>query len=317
METWFILSTATPLLYAFINQIDKYLLDKYFKEGGVGTLLLFSSLFSFFAIPYAIFMDPTVFGIRLQNMAIMYAVGLMNVLLLFCYLKAMQDDEPAVVVLYYQIVPVIALAIGYFLLGERITPIQGIAMVVILSGTTLATFQIAKSDLNSALDAEGAVIPNIRFKWRTFGYMIVAASCWAGETTLGKVVVLSESVYHSIFWESVAMISWGVVLFVCVAKYRKQFVITFKENSRWVLSLCVANEALYGLGNAIITHAIAIQVVAIVLLLQPLQTLFVFFLSIILAFVPGMQREKKSAGFMLQMGVAIAITGFGSYLLHQ
>lgn len=316
MELWFVLATAVPLLYAFINQIDKFLLDRYFQDGGVGTLLLFSTLFSFFMIPYAIWMDPSVFSIGLINMLYMFAVGALNVFLLACYLTAMDEDEPAVVVLYYQVVPVLAYIMAYFWLGERVTVLQIFAMAFIFLGTTIATFEVAKVEVMQSEDGEvTAGAPKVRFKWRTFFLMMIAATCWAAETTIGKIVILDESVYHSIFWESVAMLCLGVILFALVPKYRRGFKTALKVNSKGVLSLCVASEALYGIGNALSTHAVALQNVAIVLVLQPLQTIFVFLISIILGFVPGMQREKQGKIFMLQMAIAISLTAFGSYLL--
>ena len=42
---WFFIALIGPLMYALTNHIDKILLEKYFKNGGIGTILLFNSLF--------------------------------------------------------------------------------------------------------------------------------------------------------------------------------------------------------------------------------------------------------------------------------
>ncbi|MEZ4195538.1 MAG: hypothetical protein R3B53_04085 [Candidatus Paceibacterota bacterium] len=58
--TWFFITLIAPFIYAMTNHIDKILLEKYFKESGVGTLILFSSLLSIIALPIIYFSDPNV-----------------------------------------------------------------------------------------------------------------------------------------------------------------------------------------------------------------------------------------------------------------
>src|SRR5680860_354219 len=43
--TWILISVAAPLLYAIANHTDKYLLERYFKGGEVGSFIIFSSFF--------------------------------------------------------------------------------------------------------------------------------------------------------------------------------------------------------------------------------------------------------------------------------
>jgi drug/metabolite transporter (DMT)-like permease len=312
-DSWFVLSVIPPLLYAVINHIDKHLLDKYFKEGGVGTLLMFSTLFSFFAIPYAIYQDAAVIQFWLYNpkdLLIMFTVGVLNVVLLYCYLEAMNQDDPSVVILYYQLVPVIAAGMSYVVLGETLSSIEWVAMAIILLGTTLATFELDE-------------VKGWRFKWRTFWYMLVAATCWATETTLDKIVVIEQSVPYSIFWEATAMVLLGISLWVFVPTYRNQFVGAWKNNSQSILVLMVSSEAIYAVANSVIKYAIAIKVVAVVLLLQPLQSIFVYLLTVLawaLLFVLSLLSSSfKARRFdwqnMLIKAVAIAVTCLGTFLL--
>jgi drug/metabolite transporter (DMT)-like permease len=297
------LAMIPPLLYAVINHIDNQLLDKYFKEGGVGTLLLFSTLFSFFAIPYAFVMDNTVLDVSQQSILIMLVVGILNVILLYYYLKAMQIDDPTVVVLYYQLVPPIALVLGFIILDETITAAQLLAMLIILAGTTLASIEYKPDE-------------TLRFRWRTLVYMGIATLCWASETTIGKIVVLNESVYASIFWESTAMVFLGVLLFIFVSDFRQRFITAFRVNSKGILGLSITGEAVYAAGNAFATHAVFYAPVALVLVMQPLQTIFVFFIGIILThYLPKIYHEKLTGVEVLQKTTAILISGIGTYML--
>ena len=65
--TWFLIALIGPFLYALSNHIDKILLSKYFKEGGAGTLILFSSLLAGTALPFIYLADRTVISIDVKS----------------------------------------------------------------------------------------------------------------------------------------------------------------------------------------------------------------------------------------------------------
>ena len=127
----FLFALIPPLLYASTNFIDKILLEKYFKDGGVGTLILFSSLLSVLALPFIILIEPEVFVISRTSALLLVTVALMDIAILWFYLLALRNDETSVVILFYQLVPVFALVLGYFILGEFPTHFQILAMIVI------------------------------------------------------------------------------------------------------------------------------------------------------------------------------------------
>ena len=134
---WFFLALIGPLLYASTNHIDKVLLEKYFKVGGVGALMLFSSLLSVLALPIFYLADPTVLSVGNKHIFVLALVGFFNILVLWFYLLALKDDEASVVIVFYQLVPVFGLILGYFMLDETLTQRQLIAMATIIFGTTI------------------------------------------------------------------------------------------------------------------------------------------------------------------------------------
>ena len=120
--SWFFIALIGPLLYAMTNYIDKILLEKVFKEGGVGTILLFSSLVSVFALPFIFLMDRTAFSVGVLQILILAVVGVLNALVLWFYLIALEDEEASIVVVFYQLVPVMGSILGYFIIGETFGP---------------------------------------------------------------------------------------------------------------------------------------------------------------------------------------------------
>ena len=300
---WFSIAIIAPFLYALTNFIDKILLEKYFKQSGVGTLILFSSLLSILALPFAFFMDPTVLSVSGKNILILCSVGILNILVLWCYLQALKDEEASIVIVFYQLVPVFGYGLGYFILGEVLTITQIIAMAIVILGTTIISLEI---------DSEN------RFKLRkkTILPMVCASFFWASSSVIFKVAALEENVWRSFFWENLTLVVLGIFIFIFVRSYRTSFVVAIKNNSKPILFLNGLNETIYMIGNLMISVSIMIAPVALVLLVNSFQTIFVLVIGIILTiFLPGIVVEKIHAKNVWQKVIAILITGIGTYLL--
>ncbi len=301
--SWFFIALIGPLFYAFTNHIDKYLLSKYFKEGGVGTLLIFSSLATALALPFLYFLSPDVFSIGLANMALMFLVGVLYTGVLFFYLKALEDDEASVAIVFYQLVPVFAYVLGYFILGELLSQTELLAMAIIILGASIISFE---------MDTENGFV----LRKKTITYMLIAALCWAAASVLFKFVALEENVWRTLFWEHLALTVIGIILLYGVKSYREHFVQAFTTNSKAILSLNVTSEVLYMLGNIALSYAYLLAPVALVLLADSFQPIFVLAIGIILTmFFPQIASEKIEAKHLWQKVFAVIITCIGTYLL--
>lgn len=301
--SWFFITLLAPLIYATTNHIDKILLEKYFKSSGVGTLILFSSLLSLIAIPFILLGDSEVLAVGITNILILGAIGLMNVLVLLCYLLALQDEEASIAILFYQLVPVLGLILGYYILGETITQLQFLAMAIVILGTSIIAFEI---------DAEN----NFKLRKKTAIYMSIASFFWALESVIFKAVALEENVWRSLFWEHVMLVLVGIVIFVTMQKYREHFIEAIVTNSKKILSLNVLNESLYMTGNILFAFAYLWAPIALILLVNSFQPIFVLAIGIFLTiFFPKISAEKIEAKNLWQKVMAIVITGIGTYLL--
>lgn len=301
----FLVALIPPLLYAATNHIDNILLQKYFKEGGVGTLLLFSALLSVLALPVLYLIDPSILDVGTTDMLLLGLVGAIDVLLLWSYLQALFGDEPTVVIIYYQLVPVIALGLGYVLLGETISSVQTLAMITIILGALILTV---------ALDNDGRIV----FRTRTAIFMLIASTAWALESVLFKIVALEENLYRSLFWEHVALVVIGFIIFSLLPSYRSNFLIALRSNSNKVLGLNIANEILFMLGNSAAAFVVLLIPVTLTLLMNSFQPLFVLVIGYMLMwFVPSLNVESVRKDRKWQKLLAIILTGVGVYLLGE
>ncbi|MEZ4195539.1 MAG: DMT family transporter [Candidatus Paceibacterota bacterium] len=231
------------------------------------------------------------------------AIGFLNVLVLWFYLLALQDEEASIAIVFYQLVPVIALVLGYYILDEVITKIELIGMAIVILGTSIIAFEI---------DAEN----NFKLKGKTAIYMTLASFFWALESVIFKAVALEENVWRSLFWEHVMLVLVGIVIFIFVRSYRENFLLAIKTNSKAILGLNVANESLYMSGNILFAFAYLWAPIALILLLNSFQPIFVLAIGIFLTiFFPKITAEKIHATNLWQKIIAIIITGIGTYLL--
>jgi drug/metabolite transporter (DMT)-like permease len=296
-------AALAPFLYALTNHIDNILLEKYFKEGGVGTLMLFSALLAALALPVLYFIDNGVFEVLAINRWLLAGVGLINTVLLWAYLQAIFNDEPTVVITYYQLVPVLGLILGYLVLGETITNSQLWAMILIILGAVVLTF---------AMDETGA----LTFRFETAGYMLVASLCWATESTFFKVVALDENPTRSFFWEHVSLVVIGLLMFTFIRHYRTSFLNALRVNSKPILGLNVLNEGLYISGNYVAALVVVMIPVSLTLLMNSFQPLFVLVIGLLLTVLfPNSGVEYINRRNMVQKLLAIALTGAGVLLL--
>lgn len=302
----FLGALIAPFLYAVCNHLDKHILSKHFKENekGVGVLVLFSALLSCVTVPVAFIIEPNVLNISLVSIATLLVVGIINVGLLWGYLKAMDEDEPTAVIIFYQLVPVVGLGLGYLLLGETISVVQSVAMVLIMVGAVVMTF---------AQDEDG----QITMKLRTIGFMLLASFGWAAESVLFKWVALEENVWHSLFWEGSSETLIGVVLFMLIPSWRTQFLSIIRGKKPKVIGLNVTNEVVYNIGNMAAYFMVVLIPVSLNLLMNSFQPIFVFIIGVALSRFLSNHATESATDRWKQKLIAIVLTGAGAYLIGE
>ena len=303
--TWFFIALIGPFMYALTNHIDKILLEKYFKNNGVGTIILFSSIFSVVVLPFLFFIDKTVLDVGGLQIIVLLIVGILGALVLWCYLLALKNEEVSVAIVFYQLMPVFGYILSYFILGETLTKLQIVAMVIVILGTAIISFEI---------DAEN----KFKLRRKTILPMLAAAFFWALGGVLFKLVALEENVWRSFFWENVGLLIVGIFIFIFIQSYRKSFLLAMRSNSKKILSLNALNESFYILGNFAFAYAYMLAPIALVLLTDSFQSVFALMIGVFLTvFFPKIATEKIQAKHIWPKIIAICITGIGTYLLFM
>ena len=299
---WFFIALIAPFLYAITNHIDKYLISKYIKEGKVGALIMFSALFGIFALPIILVINPMVLNISLWQIIILVVIGILVVFSILCYLYALELDEATFVVPFYQTIPIFGFILAYFILGEILTKIQILASLSILFGALILSFDIQNK--------------KIRFKKKVVLLMIMASFFYAISDVLFKFIAIERGFWISTFWTLIGKIFIGIIFLIFVSSYRHQFIILFKKVKSKILTLNSINETATIIADSTLQYAILLAPVALVLMVNSFQPLFVFVIGIGLTlFFPHINKENTSKNILIQKFLGISIIILGSLFL--
>lgn len=300
---WFLIALIGPVLYAISNHTDKYLIEKYFKGGEAGALIIFSALSSVVTLPFIYIIEPTVFSLDLVTIAVLILNGMLSVVCIILYFKALQDEEASIVVPFYQTIPIFGFVLGYFFLGETLTINQIVSCGLIIAGTAILSL-----NLNGG---------KIDIKKRVAMLMLAASLIYAVSGVVFKMVAIEDGFWISIFWDFFGGVLMGLILFFSSFSYRNQFRQALKLNSLGVISLNSFNEIIFIIADGVSAYAMLLAPIALVMTVNGFQPAFVFLIGLALtAFFPKLGRESMNAHLLAQKILAIGLIIEGTIFLN-
>ncbi len=304
---WLIFALIGPIFWALTNHVDKYLVEKFFKknevgENSVGTLVIFTGLAAFFVSIFVLIFNPEVFFIHPLHALIATIAGVLLVSSFIPFLQAIEREEASTVTALWQMTPVFAYILSYFILGETLSPKQILAGLLIITGAILISvnFENRKAKVKSAL----------------LGRMALASFLAALSIVIFKTIAIEESYWASIFWNELGGALLAIFLFACISSYRTQFLKVLKKNAGTLLAMNSASELLNIGAGLSFRYAILLAPIALVELVNTLQPFFGFLIGILLTlFMPSFGVEKIGRKDIARKSLAIIIIFIGTYFL--
>lgn len=299
---WFYISLIPPFIFSIANHIDKYLLSKYIKGGGIGSLIIFSCLFSVFILPIYFYLRPDVMDVSRIDILLLIIVGVINTLGVLFYLIALSKEDASVVVPLIQLTPIFGYIFSFLFFKETITINQFVAAILILTGSLILCFHFS----------DGGLV----FKWKTVIYMTISTVFFGLHGSLFKFITIRENFIRSFFWEYIGLFVTGILFFIFLKKFRIEFLNLVNSNKIGVFILNSLNESIVFLGNIIVALCLTLAPVSLVLAVGCLQSLFVFIIGLLIyIFFPQISKEKIEKNGIGYKVLAIVIIVFGGYLM--
>ncbi len=260
---WILISIFSHLSWGISSIIDKYLISNRIKNIQV-FLVWFTWLggLTIFALPWLDFVYP-----GLKAMLWLTVAGLINILGAYWYLKAIKTSEISRINIWWNLIPVVSLLFGWLFLKELPNYGQFVAMAILFTASLIGSINFK----------EGKKYFSTGFWW------IVAMSI---EFSLYSIIIrfVGQDVSIPFIFIYINFIrALAVLLFFGSKKFRKEFKIESKAlNWRIILGIGLAVTFDY-LGTVLGQWALKGGQTALVLSLESVQTLFVFFVSLFIA----------------------------------
>jgi drug/metabolite transporter (DMT)-like permease len=301
--SWIVFAFSGPVLWAISVHLDKYLVERFFKESNVAVMLLFTAFIGTLLLPFIWLYEPSVTAPGARSIALIILSGLLYMGAMLLYLQALQSEDASVVAPYFQASPLFGFGLAYLVLGE-----------------TLSARQLA----GGAMIVLGALIVSVRFKYgaRLFKTRLAVLMLSCGFTSaLGglifKIYAIDVEFWTTTFWMYVGEALFGCAL-LAVPAYRRQLAATLRVNTAALLSINGSNELINlggGLGNR---YALMFAPLSLVQAIGSTTTLFVFAFGVVLSlFWPGVIREDLSGGELVRKGLAALLVAAGVALVTR
>jgi hypothetical protein len=148
--------------------------------------------------------------------------------------------------------------------------------------------------------------------------MLAASFLSAINGVIFKLIAVDKGFWVSLFWGFVGQVMAGLSLLVCVPSYRRDFLGLFKQEKVAVGGLIALSRTLFSVSEAVTLYATLLAPVALVLLVNSFQPLFVFTFGVVLTlFLPRVAKESLDRMKILQKGAGIAFMLVGGYLISR
>ena len=283
---WLLYAFSGPVFWAISTHIDKYLVDRYFRDADTTVLMVFTAFVGLLLLPAIALFDSSVLSPGHAAMAVMAASGILYMGAMLFYLRAIQSEEASVVAALFQAATLFTFLLGWLFLDEKLGWAQGAGCILIVTGA-----------LALSLDRHFSLR---RFKLRLVLLMLAATFVLALSSVLFKFFALRDNFWTTTFWNTVGEALFGIAILAMPA-YRKQFMALFRRHPGPVIGVNAANELINLGGGLGVRYAMLLAPVAVVSAISATTTFFVFAFGILLTlFLPRLGRENLSARNLAQ-----------------
>jgi uncharacterized membrane protein len=300
--SWLVFALGGPVLWAISVHLDKYLVERYFKDADVIVLLIFTALMGLLIMPVIAWFEPGVFERDLRSMVLMSLSGVFYMTGITFYLRALQGHEASMVAPFFQSSPLFGYVLAYLVLGEALTPLQ-------MAGGALIIVGVLSVSIGGGSHG--------RFRWQLAALMLCAGFVLSLATLIFKAFALKDEFWETAFWMFAGEAAYGA-FFLCIGHYRRQFIGLCRTNGGALLALNASNELINLGGGLANRYALIFAPMAVVQAVGSTTALFVFLIGVVLTLVaPSISREKLSARNLAQKAAAAVLVAIGVTLVSR
>ncbi len=303
--SWIAIALLAPALSAAGSYVDKYLLVHQERSGGLGSILIFSSVFGILILPIAVLLGAHPFSIPPLAALILIGNGFLTALTLATYLYAIRDSDVISVVPVLQTIPLFGFAFGFLVLGETLKPLELAGSVIVIVSAALLSFEIEEDS--------GA-----RFNAKSLLWALLSACLFALSGSVFKFFATDYGYWTVQFWEYVGIAFFGLVLFFCIRAYREHFLSVIRNGNLKVIGLNFMTETIMVSADLLLNFATLLAPLALVYTVNSFQPAFLLLFGFVGCLLAPQLMQKLAflRKHMLLKSLAIASMIAGSVLIY-
>jgi drug/metabolite transporter (DMT)-like permease len=295
IATWVLIASAAYLLFAFTGITDKFLVSKVVKQP------IAYAFYTAITGPFSLVLAP--FGAKLlawDVFLIALASGVCFIAFVYnSYAAIRASSVSRVVPIQGGLVPLFSFLFAYVILGERLTNLQTLGFLFLVSGAVVISFRKENG------------------KWTSSAFIYAAMSAFflALSSVLTKYVFDNSNFVSGMVWTRIGFIL--PVPFMLLFKHNRQAIFDApKEAGVKNVALYYSSRATGTVAGFLQNYAVSLGSVSVVNALQGVQFVFLLILtSFFSIYFPKVLKEKISAEILLLKLSAIALISCGLYLL--
>ena len=297
---WLLFAVSAYLLGSICNLLTKVLISRYVQSVVVNIAVVgFCNLLPLFLMPAQGLHLPD-----LRTLMLCFISGIIYVIILIPYFKALQIEEASRVVPLWRFTPLFILIFSNGMTGEKLDIYQAFAFVLLVIGG----FLVSIKSLTDILKPSPA-----------FYLMLLSCFLNAIYSCIAKFVYLHIPYYDGFTWMRLSTAVSITVFLCCLPKCRSQITQTLPQLSPKVKGLLLLNGLLEFAALALFNFAMSLAPVSLVSASAGIQAIFVLLFSILLSLkFPDILYEDMSRRVLTQKGFAVAliVIGTGMISLH-
>ncbi len=298
MSSWLFYAILSPVVFAAINFVDKYLLESRVKNylgmpiySSIAGLLFGTMAWVYLGFPLLNIID----GI------LVLVTGVLSIIALVVYFQALSDEETSSVIILFQLTPVFSMVLSFLFLGEVITLKQFLGFTLIILAAIGASLKLK----NNKFEISKAF-------WLIFACDII----WALTNVIFKFVSEENSFGSLLVYEGWGFGLGGIILWQLFPKIKAAFLENFHESGLFVSFIIFINEALYVIARLVTYYAITLGSVTLVSVIGSTQVFFGVIYGIILSiFLPKIFSEDVKISSIGKKLLLAVLAFFGIYII--
>ncbi len=295
--SWIFIAILAHFFWAWVNVGDKYVVENKVKNPYVYmTWLAFLGVIAIFLIPFINLAIPS-WSIFLW----LVLLALINFYSALPYIKAVTMEEISRINIWWQLIPVFSLFIGWFAIGDRLNLNQIIALGILISGGALASLHFKGKGI-----AFSKALP----------YMIVATLGYAVYGVLFRYITKFMPFSSAFVWFSLLGVLAPLPMFIS-KKFAGEFKNEIKNLKKGTAGTICGIAIFDNLGILLNVWALSLGATALVFAMEGWQILFVFIIaSAISVFYPKLLKEEMDARNLVLKLAALALMIIGVVMVN-